>query len=100
MPQFVGSSQQVEMGKDGGLWLSARAAATMLVLGAPPIMNLECNHRHFYNKVVLNIYTSTSCKFTLYIAKLQPRIHLCDYIAQIADADTTCNGIKWQRVWN
>lgn len=30
--------------------------------------------------------------------EFQPRIHLCDYIAQVADSDTTCNGIKWERV--
>ena len=26
------------------------------------------------------------------------RLHLCDYVCQVADADSTCNGILWQRV--
>lgn len=45
-----------------GLWLSARAAATVLMLGGPTIL-----------------------------------LHLCDYVCQVADADSTCNGISWQR---
>lgn len=29
---------------------------------------------------------------------LTPRIHLADYLAQVADRDMTCNGINWSRV--
>ena len=42
----------------------------------------------------------TDGHFTKIYQHVQPlsRLHCCDYICQVADADGTCNGISWQRV--
>ena len=73
---------------EGGLWLSARAAATILILGGPTTLIFGCKF----------IATTSTSSYPPYHCRLQPRIHLCDYVAQVADADTTCNGIRWERV--
>ena len=103
----VANSQLLAMQRsDGrpGLWLSARAAATVLVLGGPAVLSpgsitpatVSGIHCVFFLMRSFGKNKNMMGNSTVILPGL--RLHLCDYICQVGANDTTCNGVQWVRV--
>ena len=89
--------------RQNGLWLSARAAATLLIMGAPPVLNPV--QKHFFQTPghLLECKKCAVCWSSCWISYVlfrswHPRIHLADYICQQAEFDMGASGINWERV--
>ncbi len=85
------------VGTGSSMWLSARSAALILLLGGPSTLNLNYKYlkQHWMsNRVLWKIWGGYIYLLDWYACI---RIHLADYVCQVAVRDGGASGIKWQR---